>query len=227
MSSNTIKIIAGVSMFLDHLGFILFPSELWLRIVGRLAFPIFAFCIAEGATYTKNYLKYICLVGITALVCDIAVFVVQGRYMSCAVTTFFFSLVLIYLYKKVESAYKKNITEFTLYLIALTVLIGIIYTVSRYVFIEYGIVGVLTALIIYALKNRYLKVIAVAVLSLLLSLRLGQIYCPQSVQWVSVFSCIIIFLYNGKRGKYNMKYFFYLFYPIHIAILYGINMIIK
>ena len=107
MSSNTIKIIAGVSMFLDHLGFILFPSELWLRIVGRLAFPIFAFCIAEGATYTKNYLKYICLVGITALVCDIAVFVVQGRYMSCAVTTFFFSLVLIYLYKKVESAYKK------------------------------------------------------------------------------------------------------------------------
>jgi len=41
-------------MTVDHLGFILFPSLIILRIIGRIAFPIFAYMIAEGCRYTKN-----------------------------------------------------------------------------------------------------------------------------------------------------------------------------
>ena len=54
LSGNQLKIIAAISMTVDHLGFILFPSLIILRIIGRIAFPIFAYMIAEGCRYTKN-----------------------------------------------------------------------------------------------------------------------------------------------------------------------------
>ena len=54
LSSNILKIVACISMLLDHIGFIFFPQYIIFRILGRVAFPIFAFMIAEGCYYTKN-----------------------------------------------------------------------------------------------------------------------------------------------------------------------------
>ena len=53
LNNNVLKIIAAISMLLDHIGLILFPSIEIFRILGRIAFPIFAFTIAEGAKYTR------------------------------------------------------------------------------------------------------------------------------------------------------------------------------
>ena len=53
-SNNVLKIIACITMLLDHMGFILFPEYPIFRIIGRIAFPIFAFLLAEGCYYTKN-----------------------------------------------------------------------------------------------------------------------------------------------------------------------------
>ena len=58
LSRDVLKLIAIVSMLLDHVGKIFFPKILILQIIGRLAFPIFAFFIAEGFYYTRNKLKY-------------------------------------------------------------------------------------------------------------------------------------------------------------------------
>ena len=58
LSSNTLKTIAFISMVIDHVGLVFFPTVIAFRIVGRLAFPIFAFMISEGARYTKNRLAY-------------------------------------------------------------------------------------------------------------------------------------------------------------------------
>ena len=46
------------------------------------------------------------------------------------------------------------------------------------------------------------------------------------VQIYAFFALVLLLFYNGKRGKYNMKYFFYIFYPVHIVILYAIGSII-
>ena len=54
LNSNQLKLIAAVSMLLDHVGYFLFPTVTVFRILGRLAFPIFAFCISEGCRYTKT-----------------------------------------------------------------------------------------------------------------------------------------------------------------------------
>ena len=53
-----LKLIAICTMFIDHLGYTLFPGDLWLRCVGRVAFPIFCFLIAEGCVYTHDRRKY-------------------------------------------------------------------------------------------------------------------------------------------------------------------------
>ena len=58
MTSFVIKIIAAMTMFIDHMGLMLFPHMDIFRIIGRLAFPIYAYCIAEGFRYTRNRLKY-------------------------------------------------------------------------------------------------------------------------------------------------------------------------
>ena len=58
LSSNALKLIALVSMTVDHIGLILFPQYRVLRIIGRIAFPIFAYMIAEGCRYTSNRIRY-------------------------------------------------------------------------------------------------------------------------------------------------------------------------
>ena len=45
LTQNELKLIAAAAMLLDHIGAQLLPGVLWLRIVGRLAFPVFSFCI--------------------------------------------------------------------------------------------------------------------------------------------------------------------------------------
>ena len=59
LTNNQLKIIAMVSMLLDHVGLLFFPEEPIFRILGRIAFPIFAYMIAEGCRYTKNRAKYL------------------------------------------------------------------------------------------------------------------------------------------------------------------------
>ena len=62
LDGNQLKLIAAFAMLLDHMGVLLFPQVRLLRILGRLAYPVFAFMIAEGCRYTKNKLRYFLLV---------------------------------------------------------------------------------------------------------------------------------------------------------------------
>ena len=54
LSGNQLKLIALITMTVDHMGLILFDQFILLRIVGRLAFPIFAWMIAEGCRHTRR-----------------------------------------------------------------------------------------------------------------------------------------------------------------------------
>ena len=58
-NTTLIKLLACVLMAVDHAGKMLFPGVPWLRYIGRLAFPMFAYCIAVGAVYTRNPLRYL------------------------------------------------------------------------------------------------------------------------------------------------------------------------
>jgi hypothetical protein len=58
LSGNALKLIAALAMLIDHIGVLLLPQVLILRVIGRISFPIFAFMIAEGCRYTKNKARY-------------------------------------------------------------------------------------------------------------------------------------------------------------------------
>ena len=71
MSRNALKVIACVSMLIDHIGYILLPEVAYLRYIGRLAMPIFAFFIGEGCLYTRNRRKYLTRIFSLAVVCQL------------------------------------------------------------------------------------------------------------------------------------------------------------
>ena len=59
MNRNVLKIIALITMLIDHIGCIFFPNIIVFRVIGRLSYPIFAMFIAEGYYYTKSRKKYV------------------------------------------------------------------------------------------------------------------------------------------------------------------------
>ena len=96
LSSNAIKIIAAITMFIDHLGFMLFPQVRILRIIGRLSMPLFAYMIAQGCRYTKNKLKHFLTIFSLAVVLQVVYYVYSREMKLSILFTFSFSILLIY-----------------------------------------------------------------------------------------------------------------------------------
>ncbi len=59
LDGTALKLIALISMVFDHVGDNFFPDQVWMRAIGRIAMPIFAFCIAEGFGHTRDKTKYL------------------------------------------------------------------------------------------------------------------------------------------------------------------------
>ena len=95
-NSNALKYIAALTMLIDHMGLLLFPRYLIFRIIGRIAYPIFAFMIAEGCRYTKNKLKHFLMVFLLGLACQAVYFFYGGSLDMCILITFSLSIIIIY-----------------------------------------------------------------------------------------------------------------------------------
>ena len=96
LSNNQLKMIALVCMTIDHIGAYILTDCIILRIIGRISFPIFAYMIAEGCTYTKNRKKYLGIMAITAFLYQTAYFVITGSLAQFILVTFTLSILLIY-----------------------------------------------------------------------------------------------------------------------------------
>lgn len=68
LDTSFLKIIAIFAMTLDHVGKALFPEMIMLQIIGRIAFPILAYCIVVGCLYTHDFKKYIMRLGLFAMI---------------------------------------------------------------------------------------------------------------------------------------------------------------
>lgn len=223
LTANQLKIIALISMTIDHIGVQIFPECEWMRIVGRLAFPIFAFMIGEGCRYTKNKKKYLLTVLFTATLCQVVYFFALNSLYQCILVTFSFSIILNFL---IENAMrKKSITSF-FFAVAGFFCVYMITVIMPKVFyntdfsVDYGFFGVLVPVFVYCTNKKYSKLLAVGFGLMLLSLWSG------GVQWYSLLALVLLFMYNGKRGKYNLKYLFYIYYPLHLVVIYGLSFLI-
>ena len=223
LNGNIIKILAIIFMTIDHVGLVLFENNLILRSIGRLSYPLFAFMLAEGCFYTKNKLKHFLLVFILALVCQITVFVYSGEVQHNILITFSMAILVIYAYQVFENN-KTFISSFPL-VISIIVVYGLNYIIPSFTKtkgfnLDYRFMGAMLPLLIYMFKDFRLKLLVTAIGLVLLSLELG------SIQWFSLLSLIILFFYDGKKGKLKLKYMFYIYYPLHLLLIYGISLIL-
>ena len=220
LSGNTLKIIAAIAMVLDHAGLMFFPQYSIFRILGRLAYPIFAFMIAEGCHYTKNKLRYFLTVFLLGGICQAVYFIFCGDTYLNILLTFSFAIPLIYLLQLWKE--KRN----WVFMFPFAAAVTAAYLLDRYLTINYGFWGimapVLTALC-YPNKGEKLKIGHHWLRVGLMGIGLILIACvSHPIQYYSLLTLPLLLLYSGKRGKYNLKYGFYLFYPLHLVALQAI-----
>ena len=127
LSASTLKIIACVAMVIDHVGAYLLPHIPILRVIGRLAFPIFAYFIAEGCRYTRHKLKRFLLVFGLGLICEAVFFLYSGQIDGGILMTFSLSILLVYEVQAIKkSLAQKAIGRATLYALLLAAsLVGV------------------------------------------------------------------------------------------------------
>lgn len=237
-SGNALKIIAAISMLLDHMGVLLFPNLMILRYLGRVALPIFAFMIAEGCRYTRRKGRYFLLVFLLGFGCQAAYYVVSQSLYLNILLSFSLSILIIFALQTAKKAwfapslpfFKRALQTLPfLAMLSTAVLLNLFFT------FDYGIWGMLLPVFAALLHPagedtpkavRRLDQNLFHVLCLTVGM-MALIAVNQSRQWYSLLALPFLLLYSGKRGKASMKYFFYIFYPLHLVILEGIRLLIS
>ncbi len=236
LNGNVLKIAAAVFMVLDHVGFVFSDKmsyELYviLRSAGRIAMPIFAFLIAESCRYTRDRKKYFLSLFLLGFVCNAVYYIAMNSVYFCILTTFSLSTLLIYSYDELVAAVK-NKTGGVLFgvikfasVICLSLLL-IKYAQDKKGTFDYELPGILLPFFCYVFKNRILQ-LAAFTLGVALSAFTSPFTATSFPSYLFAFAAVpIVALYNGERGKLNLKNFFYLFYPIHLLLLQGLYILL-
>lgn len=224
MSANSLKLVALIAMTIDHIGYFIFPECLWMRIVGRVSFPVFAYMIAEGCRYTSCRSKYLLKMALIGVCMQIVMFIAtQSLYQSVFIS---FTLAIIFIYLIDNALIRKQVRAWmcvVLYgVLVMFLCIGLPHMLCETDYhIDYGMVGVLIPVVCYYAKSRRNRLVVYAVSLIVLSLTYGDI------QWFCLLSVLLMLAYNGKRGKCRLKNLFYIYYPIHLGVIFIIDMIIN
>lgn len=243
MSGYNLKLIAIITMVIDHITAVLVapshPFYIIGRSIGRLSFPIFCFLMVQGHKHTSNIKKYLLRLLAFSLISEIpfdfAFYnpLVSNSYLyhQNIFFTLFIGLLVITLLDRVDkmnyiaksSKERANINSspYGAYLskenfLKAAILIGGCLS-AVFLHTDYSYVGVLMIWALYKFENnRQNLFISLFIINLIYGF-------PQIL---AVFSLFIINMYNGQKGKQVNKYMFYGFYPFHLIVLYLINLLI-
>jgi len=231
LSSSVLKILAIVLMVLDHLWATVIPGNNWMTYLGRIAFPIFAFQLVEGYFHTSDRKRYQKRILITALLSEVPF---NLMLMSSPIFPFHQNVMFTFLLalramdglelicrEQTGRAAVRGLIRF-----AACLLLSVIG------FVDYGLTGILTVLAFYAFRcfplARLGQLASMVLLHIVffdgqvIPLSFGSFVWDFPTQGFAVLSLIPIWLYNGEKGQGGkvLKYGAYLFYPIHMLLLY-------
>lgn len=224
INATVMKLIALIAMTVDHIGYFILPEMAELRIVSRLAYPIFAYMIVEGCEHTKNKLRYFLNVLGVGLVCSAASFWAEGSLYQSIMITFACAILLIFAIKHVVAASRIGCTlradAAKLAAVLLTVLVYCLASgkITPGLQVDYGFLGIATPVLAALGQSRLQRLLLLGVGLALLSFSMG------GVQIFSLAALCLLALYNGRRryGAGIAKGVFYAYYPLHLAVIYGI-----
>ncbi len=239
MDVFTLKIIAIITMIIDHINPLIYGDNFsWLRCIGRISFPIFAFLLVEGYFHTKDIKKYLLRLTLFALISQYPFYLYTSLLSKTAYLNVGFTLLLgllsILIYdklnkivdKKVKKVFDRYICKYLLLFIV--VIIAIIASIIK---CDYQAFGVLLIFIFYIFKDNKL-LLNISSMCLIMCYYFPNLFTnifdSKSLETLLfyIISITLINIYNGKKG-YNLKWLFYLIYPLHLLILGIIERIIK
>jgi hypothetical protein len=200
---DTLKIIGIVTMAIDHVGLILYPQVIFVRVIGRLALPIFAWYLTQGYIHTSSLKKYVLRLGIFAVAAQVPYYIATHR----TTLNIFFALLLglLALYAWEKKRY---------------FLVGIIIVISGVIPLDYSFYGILMILAFYIFQEKKMAFLSQAIVSSV------GLYLYGVIQPFSLVGVALALYYPKNFTKIQInKYFFYFFYPIHLAIIYGVSLL--
>ena len=199
-SQESLKLIACLTMLVDHIGALLMPQYMWMRAIGRLSFPIYCFMLAEGVYYTKNPLKY----GLRLFVCMIISEIAFDYALFGMISWDYQNVMVALLIGFLLGMCMKQVNQ-PLFQLLLVVPFALIAEWAR---VDYGGLGVALMAICYLLDETVIVIAGFAM----------------RLQLLAVFAMVPIALYSGRKvtNSKALQWAFYLFYPVHLMIIYFI-----
>ncbi len=208
-------------MIVDHVGLFFFPQALWMRALGRLAYPLFAWMIVNGAEYTQNVNKYLKRLLLFALISQpfYSLMLFKTGYMEFSPNILFtlaLGLLCVIAIKKYQ--------DIGLHYLVITVAM----LAANLLKLDYGAMGIISIVFFYIYKDSLLwTVISQSLVYCLLGpilmwLRIYPINEVTLAQPLALAALAIIATYNKKEGK-KTGYIFYVLYPLQFVIFYIIS----
>lgn len=234
LTANMLRTIAVIFMLSDHIWATALSFGDWMTYIGRMAFPIFAFQIAEGFVHTSNFKKYALRLLGFAVITEIPFnLFYSSRFFNPYHQNVLFTLLLGLLAIKVIDGLKK---DRSLKNIALSVLLlGLILLASVVGFVDYNHYGVLTVVMFYLMRDFPFAWLGQLIGMILINIVIFEgLVFPVEIfgktfeipsQGFAVFALIPIWLYGNRKGKSSkiLQYGFYAFYPLHMLVLFLIK----
>lgn len=236
LTANVLRIIALLLMLSDHIWATYLSFGNWMTYIGRMAFPIFAFQIAEGFVHTSSFKKYALRLLIFAVITEIPFnLFYSSRWFNPFHQNVLFTLLLgllaMYVIDRAKTRKTAKSIIFSVLWLALIALVSVIG------FPDYGFWGVVTVVMFYVLRDFPFAWLAQLVAMVLIHVVAfeGQVFLVELLgktfevptQSFAVLSLIPIWLYGGRKGRTSkfLQYAFYAFYPVHMLLLYLIKLL--
>ena len=227
LDSGALKGIAAALMLTDHVGAILLPEVPVLRCVGRLAFPIFAFFIAEGYAHTRDFGRYFRRLAILAVVSEIPFNLENGAVFDLTRQNVLFTFCLALLTLRGLEALGRERGFGRWAGCGLVLAAG--FAAGELLRTDYGGWGVVTVALLQLCRDgKYAKLWLLLAMAAVNGLGMGSLTMPVfggelPIQIFAVAALPVIWLYNGQAGPKGLRRAFYVFYPAHLLVLEGIR----
>lgn len=252
VTSFVLKIVAIISMLIDHTTEALYniiPGEWWGlydmgRIIGRTAFPLFCFMIVEGNYHTRNKWRYLGSLVLLAIISELpfdALFSRTDFRFEYSYQNVFFTLALGLFTIILVDGVNEKIKNIILSIILQIIIILPVMLAGLEISSDYGVFGLILILAIYYFEKIQAVLVKInrkfeaerikfmlAGIAVLIWLVGYDSFIGGIIETFGFPAVILIMHYNGKRGEYKIpKYVFYLFYPMHLILLYFMRKVLE
>lgn len=233
-TGNGLKLFAMAVMLVDHVAYawnidaVSMNVYLLMRIIGRFAFPIFAYMIAVGARHTHDIKKYLLRLFAFSVISEIPFdlafdFARAGQWIELKNQNVFFTLFLGLLTLAFLQFFQKHLTRF--YMIPSVAVLLLLMLAAHFLRTDYADVGVLSIFLFYVSADKKPAVRLTLFTLAILVLSFDWEYLVNFTELFALMALPLILLHNGQRGTKMNKWVFYVFYPGHLMLLYLLKLL--